>query len=326
MSVSEAFRGIVGAGSRAGAGEDSGAASGLDQTRIPTVSIGLPVYNGERYLEQTIRSILQQTYTDFELIIGDNASTDGTEELCRRMAAADPRIRYYRYPQNVGGRRNHHRVLELSRGRYFRFQGHDDILKPRYLECLMEALEHNPDSVLAFSSIEVIDENGAVLEKRAAPPAVYDPKAHIRLRSFWKSSQRYQPIFLYGIVRREALARTSLFGSWYGADRWLVVELALMGRFAWVEDVLFQFREHRERSWHQRSPQAHWESQPAGYIGVLKRAGHAVRLLKKCDLPMDERLAVVWEGAWYAWRSSYYWIPLLARELVAAIRHRVARM
>ena len=259
------------------------------------------------------------------MVICDNASTDGTGELCRRMAAADPRIHYCRNPENIGGRRNHLRVFELSRGPYFKWMGHDDLLKPRFLESCMEALEHDPGSVLAFSNLEVIDENGAVLEKRNTPPAFHDSKAHLRLRSYWQASQYYQVAAFHGIIRREALARTSLLASWYGSDRWVVVELALMGRFAPVEDMLFQYREHRRRSVFQANPQIYWAPQTGSYLGVFQRFKHAARLLKTRELSIDERLAVLCEYAWYAVRSSYYWVPLLARELVAATRHWIFR-
>ena len=85
------------------------------------VSIGLPVYNGEKYLEQALISILSQTYTDFELIISDNASTDRTQAICREYAAKDPRIRYYCNEENLGAAPNHNRVFELASGEYFKW-------------------------------------------------------------------------------------------------------------------------------------------------------------------------------------------------------------
>src|SRR5262252_3377793 len=116
----------------------------------PTVSVGLPVYNGERYLEESIDSILAQTYTDFELIISDNASTDRTECICRRYAAADARVRYYRNERNIGGYPNHSRVFSLARGRYFRFAAHDDVCDRQLLARCVEALELHPEAVLSY--------------------------------------------------------------------------------------------------------------------------------------------------------------------------------
>ena len=99
----------------------------------PRVSIGLPVYNGENFLEFALDSILGQTFQDFELIISDNASTDATESICRRYAAKDSRIRYYRNPNNQGAAQNYNRVFALARGEYFKWAAHDDVCKPNYL-------------------------------------------------------------------------------------------------------------------------------------------------------------------------------------------------
>jgi glycosyltransferase involved in cell wall biosynthesis len=83
--------------------------------KTPKISIGLPVRNGEEYLEESIDSILAQTFTDFELIISDNASTDRTEAICRAYAAKDRRIRYYRNPVNIGGANYGNLTFQLAR-------------------------------------------------------------------------------------------------------------------------------------------------------------------------------------------------------------------
>ena len=116
---------------------------------IPRVTIGLPVYNGQNYLVETLESLLAQTYTDFELVISDNASTDRTEAICRQYAAGDARIRYYRNDENIGASANYNRAFELGRGEYFKWAAHDDLLAPTYLERCVEVLDANPDVVLA---------------------------------------------------------------------------------------------------------------------------------------------------------------------------------
>src|ERR1051325_3578852 len=112
------------------------------------VSIGLPVYNGARYLAPTLDAILAQTYTDFELIISDNASTDGTETICRDYAARDPRIRYLRQPQNIGAPPNHNFLVEQARGELFKWAAHDDLFGPKLIECCVRALDERPEYVL----------------------------------------------------------------------------------------------------------------------------------------------------------------------------------
>src|SRR3974377_1117825 len=100
---------------------------------VPKVSIGLPVYNGENYLRLAIDSILTQDYTDFELIISDNASADATQEICREYTARDCRIRYYRNKINIGASGNYNRVFELARGGLFKWAAHDDVHLPAFL-------------------------------------------------------------------------------------------------------------------------------------------------------------------------------------------------
>src|SRR5215471_14033382 len=98
------------------------------------VSLGLPVYNGQRYLAGAIQAILDQTFSDFELIICDNASTDETESICRDLAARDPRVRYHRNPANIGAAPNFNKTFELSTGEYFKWLAHDDLHEPTYLQ------------------------------------------------------------------------------------------------------------------------------------------------------------------------------------------------
>src|ERR1700749_639605 len=106
----------------------------------PLVSIGLFLYNGDRFLAAAIESILNQTFKDFELIISDNCSTDRSDEICRRYAAADSRIRYYRNEKNMGAGWNLRNVYFKATGKYFKWAAHDDTLEPRFLEVCIDAL------------------------------------------------------------------------------------------------------------------------------------------------------------------------------------------
>src|SRR5262245_38883261 len=114
----------------------------------PRVSIGLPVYNGERYLAETLNSMLAQTFEDFELIICDNASTDQTEQICRFYAGKDTRICYVRNATNLGAAKNYRRTFELSSGDYFRWANCDDLFAPESLACCVEILDWKPSVVL----------------------------------------------------------------------------------------------------------------------------------------------------------------------------------
>src|SRR5207245_725070 len=116
----------------------------------------MPVRNGEKYVRQAIESILAQTFSDWELVICDNASTDATEAICREYAARDPRVRYSRNAENLGPAGNHARCFELSRGRYFRWHAHDDLLHPQYLEKCVEVLDWDASVVNCHSLSRVI--------------------------------------------------------------------------------------------------------------------------------------------------------------------------
>src|SRR5258705_13293096 len=130
---------------------------------MPSVSVGLPVYNGERYLPEALDATLGQSYEDFELIICDNASTDQTGSICLEYAARDSRIRYFRNETNVGPNPNFNRTLQLARAPLFRWAAHDDVVAPDYLGACVGLLQATPDAVVCQSHVKIIDLNGREL-------------------------------------------------------------------------------------------------------------------------------------------------------------------
>src|SRR3954471_6298654 len=126
------------------------------------VGLGLPVFNGERFLGATLDSVLAQTFTEFELVISDNASTDGTEAICRKYAARDSRIRYLRNEHNLGLSANYTRAFTESKGEYFKWVTYDDLLHPEFLRRCVEVLDSDPSVVLAHSRTYRIDEEGRI--------------------------------------------------------------------------------------------------------------------------------------------------------------------
>jgi glycosyltransferase involved in cell wall biosynthesis len=208
------------------------------------VSIGMPVYNGERYLEAAIRSNLEQTYPHFELIISDNASTDGTEEICREFAAIDSRIRYSRNLQNIGAARNYNRLFELSRGEYFRWANADDLAAPDLIERTLPVLQSRPDVVIAYGRTSLIDAEGQQIRD-------YDDRMDLQ---YERASQRYEEYFrrvgltniIYGLMRREAMQKTDLMGNGKIpiADARFMEAMVLLGKFVEVPQVLFYRRMH----------------------------------------------------------------------------------
>jgi glycosyltransferase involved in cell wall biosynthesis len=212
----------------------------------PRVSLGLPVYNGDRYLAAALDSLLAQTWTDFELIICDNASTDGTEALCRAYAQRDSRIRYVRDGQNSGAVRNHNWAAELARGEYFKWTAHDDIYAPEFLARCVAHLDANPDVVLVYSRSRFIDETGAPMHEYVHPLNLGSPDIAERFLGFVCGT--HIMVEDYGLMRRAVLERTPRYGNYVWSDMTLFGELALHGPFYEVPEVLFLRREHPARA------------------------------------------------------------------------------
>lgn len=216
-------------------------------SRSPCVSIGMPVYNGENYLEEAINSILGQTFTDFELIISDNASTDRTEEICSIYASRDSRIRYYRNEENLGASANYNRVFELANGKYFKWMAHDDLCAPEFLEKCVKVLDQDPAVILAFTGTKEIDETGIVIGEYAPKPNLGAGTPHERFYESVCLPNSCTSVF--GLVRSDVLRRTRLIGNYVSSDRPLLGELSLRGRFYEIPEYLFFKRVHPEAHW-----------------------------------------------------------------------------
>jgi glycosyltransferase involved in cell wall biosynthesis len=211
----------------------------------PTVSVALPVFNGSRYLEEALDSLLAQTFGDFELLIADNASTDDTPAIAARYAARDPRIRYHRNAENLGAARNFNLAFSRTSGRYFKWAAHDDLVHPEFLARCVKALERDPGAVLAFPRALRIDEQGDPIEDYSPGLPTDSERCAVRLGGLLTPSNCYQ---ICGVIRREALRQTDLIGAHFCGDRVLLARLGLLGRFIEIPDVLFMPRCHPEMS------------------------------------------------------------------------------
>ena len=230
----------------------------------PRLSIGLPVYNGERFLSQALECLLVQTFGDFEIVIGDNASTDRTQDICQDYVRRDPRIRYVRHQRNLGAVANFNRVFHLSAAPLFKWAAHDDLHRETYLESCVRLLDDHPDTVLAHSNTLLIDENSEPFPfdpsiechrdpKTGAPETVDGPEigdSAIAVKRFWQVlTLARKGNHSFGVIRREALRQTRLQANFVTSDRTLLAELALLGRFRSSPDRLFLKRLHPTVSW-----------------------------------------------------------------------------
>ncbi|GAA2821675.1 glycosyltransferase family 2 protein [Kitasatospora paracochleata] len=214
-------------------------------TARPRLSIGLPVYNGEEYLAESLDALLGQTYEDFELIVSDNASTDGTAEICRTYAAKDSRIRYFRLPRNIGATPNHNLVFARSRGELFKWASHDDLYGRDLLLRCVEALDERPEVILAHADQAVIDGDGQLKVPYEYGLATASPHAPERFRSML-----FEPggDDFYGVLRADVLRRVRPMDSYHHADRTFVAEIALHGPFHQVPELLYFRRDHPTRA------------------------------------------------------------------------------
>jgi glycosyltransferase involved in cell wall biosynthesis len=210
----------------------------------PKVSIGIPLYNAERYLRVCLDAVAAQTYGDFEVVIADNASTDSTGEICREYAARDSRFRYVRNEKNLGAAKNFNLVFRLSGGEYFRWAAYDDIMAPRAVEACAAALDADTTISLAYPKTIIIDEDGHEIEKYEDSYQFSDPVPARRFARFLRVLDLRNCNPLFGLMRREMLSKTMLLGSYHSADKVLLAQMVLLGKFVEVPEYLFYRRYH----------------------------------------------------------------------------------
>lgn len=216
-------------------------------TNRPQTTLALPVFNGENYIRRALESALAQTYSDFELIIVDNASTDATPDICQEYVARDSRIRYLQNESNIGINANFDRCVELAAGQYFCWLAHDDEMKPDYLGRCSRILDDRPDVVLVHSLVQIIDEQGAKI-------SIYDSgldgaeaeRPSDRLRAL--THVRHTCTAMFGLYRLDALRRTRILSpNHHAADRSMLAEISLIGKIVQIHEPLFHNREHSNR-------------------------------------------------------------------------------
>jgi glycosyltransferase involved in cell wall biosynthesis len=203
----------------------------------PLVTIGVPVYNSERHLRQSLDSLLAQTYRDFVLVISDNASTDGTAAICQEYVRRDPRVRYFRNPVNIGMTGNFNRVFELTNTKYIKWSTADDYWAPEMLADAVAIMEADPSIVVCYPQTTTVDDEGNVLE-------LYRDRLHLMHEDH---SERFltfidrivvhpdAEIILInhhlGLLRCDVVRRTQLFGKHVSADIGFLAEMSLYGKF-----------------------------------------------------------------------------------------------
>lgn len=211
------------------------------------VTLSLPVFNGSNYIADAIESILRQTLGDFRLIVTDNASEDDTVEIVSSYAARDDRIVLVRNATNIGAAANYNLGFTYGLGKYFKWCAHDDHFSPNYLEACVNLLEADPDTAVAFGLTSLITARNELVQVAVEEtPSIDSDDPCVRFRQVLKLAKTCFPIF--GVFRRDLLARSTLHRPYYGSDRALLAEMAILGKFRRVDEAMFYNREHEERS------------------------------------------------------------------------------
>ena len=268
----------------------------------------------------SIDSILNQTFTDFELIIADNASTDDTQEICEEYASKDSRIRYYRNAENMGVTWNFNYTFELARGKYFKWMSHDDYIYPNFLEVCLKGLQNREGDgyVSCWPNTEIIDEDGKIDHKVIEPEMRLE--SDIVSQRFRDAGYLVHSSFqFYGIFNSEALAKTCLLGQWISSDYTMLGQLALIGKSYQHPDVLFQRRQHDENSYESCGKDyyryAHFwvpiEKKEAIILPYWRMAFEAFKGVMRFPMPFVERLKCLFYVATcrqaHRGRSQYFW-------------------
>jgi glycosyltransferase involved in cell wall biosynthesis len=287
--------------------------SDTSRGKRPRVSIGMPVFNGEKFLAEAIESILAQSFRDFELIISDNASSDRTEEICRAFAARDERIRYFRQPMNQGAAWNHNFVFNQSSAEYFKWQCHDDLCDPTFIEKCVAVLDREPSATLCYSQFLRIDELGRRLE---ASTHGWSPIGSSSVSGIKTAHERFRALIhrrdaceeIYGVMRTDIAKQTRLVGAYSQSDDNFLGELALRGEFCEVPEPLFLYRLHPENStktYATRLARMAWFDPTAARrlsLPFVRQFWEYLLLIGRAPLPFKERAYCYLHTFGWAWK------------------------
>ena len=224
----------------------------------PKVSIGMPVYNGAPFIREAIESLLSQTFTDFELVISDNASTDRTEAICREYAEKNQRIRYVRQSENRGATANFQFVLDESVGAYFMWAAADDKAEPNFVRQLYDSISADAELVCVMSDVINISDKGEILYVTSI--------GNIRLNDVKNNWYKHRSLFfenptsniffcIYGLFKASELKAVQLnyknmvkYAS--ASEIPLLAQISLRGKIGTIPVALKYYRRQNESVFH----------------------------------------------------------------------------
>jgi glycosyltransferase involved in cell wall biosynthesis len=209
---------------------------------MAAVTVAMPIYNGEAYLDSAIASICAQTFKDIEILISDNSSTDKTPDIIAAWKERDPRIRSYRQGENIGARKNYEWLLLNAKSPWFMFADYDDKWSPNYIEALYKIANETPGTGLAVSAMKIVNLAGE--EQRTKLFCVNNFKGASRVR-FSLKTVRFN--WIYGLARRDQFLRAwqemSRYKSVWGHDMIVILPFIFSGSVAGTNEATFYFRD-----------------------------------------------------------------------------------
>jgi Glycosyl transferase family 2 len=288
-------------------------------TSQPLVSIGMPVYNGERYLAEALQSLLAQDYPNFELIISDNASTDRTGEICREFQKTDSRIRYIRQAQNQGATWNFASVVQQANGQYFMWAASDDLRAPSFVSKCLNKLESHPEAILCCTEINFIDaEGGPNREWIAKRFSNLDTEGMSPVERVHELIKFCGWFAIYGLMRLEDTKKLSLGLSVQGWDVIFLMELLAMGNFVKVQEPLFGYRIAKKKSTADYQEEMNSQGKPvsATTTPFTDLAVHLIQALYRSRLSEADKSAIFADFICTLTLSNEYWREQITSELM----------
>lgn len=257
-------------------------------SRSPLISVGMPAYNAEAYIGVALESMLAQTCGDFELIVSDNASTDGTREIVESYVKQDRRIRCERQSANIGANLNYSRVAQLAVGEFFKWISSSDWCAPTFLERCCDDLRDHPDAVLSAPRTRLFEGTPDVSRAYDGDIEVVEDTPSARIRAVMTAMALNNAV--NGLIRMSALRQTRLIEAYRGSDLVLMAHLALLGKFRLLDEALYFRRMEKGTSTALQDPADVWRHHyPQPSAGMLLQGSkrHLGQLHAAVSAPMS---------------------------------------
>ena len=302
-------------------------------TEPPVVSFGLPVYNAEKYLSRLFDSLLAQDLQAIEVVVSDNGSTDRTEDICEEYVRRGLCVRYYRNRENLGQIANFNRVLELARGKYFRWLGADDWLEPEYTRRCVEALETQPEFVGVTTYQDHIHDDGKRDYSEYRGERLDSPSPHVRFQrmGWFMTAGHYTLDPIYTMMRRDILLATHRLQILPNTDQVLAMELSLFGPWTHVPACLAHRRREpiQEINWEEVHKRYHPTRYQELHDPHIRMATSLFSVLRSAPISLGDKLRCIGPVLRFTWvrvyRRTYWTLRGMPGRVRRALKSAVSR-